>query len=222
MSLKEGYCELCASVAPITGNQTGSNPRSHCNRGRSVFCCDHRRRSFSTPRAQSHEPSDQRVGCGAKQLSNDQRLLGHGGGRAGPDTRALSGSNSLRAKVRLVLLGAWAAGVLIAMIFPMDPDGAPRTISGTIHETAGPLTFLSLTIGMALVSWHFKQSEKWRSFHRPALILSVVYLAAFLATFLSFVTGSGLTGRAQRIALATGVTWVILVATRLRSVAILA
>ena len=73
---------------------------------------------------------------------------------------------------------------------------------------------------MILVSWRFKHSEKWRPLHRPALVLSVVFLAAFLGTFLSFVTGSGLLGLAQRIALATAVIWMILVAARLCSVAL--
>jgi Protein of unknown function (DUF998) len=125
-----------------------------------------------------------------------------------------------RSRAGLVLLGAWAVGVLIAMIFPMDAEGAPQTISGAIHQTDGPPTFLSLTIGMILVSWRFKHSEKWRPLYRPALVLSVVFLAAFLGTFLSFVTGTGLLGLAQRIALATAVIWMILVAARLRSAAL--
>jgi hypothetical protein len=45
-------------------------------------------------------------------------------------------------------------------------------------------------------------------------------LAAFLATFFGFVTGSGFMGLTQRIALATAVTWMLLTAVRLRSVAL--
>lgn len=125
-----------------------------------------------------------------------------------------------RSRIGLGLLGVWSVGVLIAMIFPIDLEGAPQTISGTIHQTSGPLTFLSLTAGMFLVSWRFKQDEKWRPFYRTALILSLVMLAAYIGTFLSFITGSGLLGLAQRIALATAVTWMILTAARLRSEAL--
>jgi hypothetical protein len=125
-----------------------------------------------------------------------------------------------RSRIGLGLLGVWAVGLLIAMLFPTDPGGVALTITGMIHQSAGPPTFLSLTAGMILVSWRFKQSEKWRPFHRPALILSAVFLLAFVATFLSFVTGSGLLGLAQRIALATAVVWISLTATRLRSMAL--
>ena len=82
----------------------------------------------------------------------------------------------------------------------------------------GPLTFLSLTAGAILVSRRFKHDETWRPFHRTALILSLVLLAAFIGTFLSIATESGFAGLAQRIYLATFVTWFLLTAARLRSV----
>ena len=125
-----------------------------------------------------------------------------------------------RSRIGLALLGAWAVGVLIAMIFPMDVDGAPQTISGMIHKTAGPLTFLTLSVGMLLVSSRFKQDAKWLPIHRTALILSLVMLVAFLATFFGFITGSGTMGLTQRIALATAVTWMVLTAACLRSLAL--
>jgi len=125
--------------------------------------------------------------------------------------------HSARYRAGLVLLSAWAIGVIIAMIFPMDADGAPPTLSGTIHQSAGPLTFLSLTAGIIFMSWAFQQDDAWRSFSRTALILSLVMLAAFVATFFSFATDSGTVGIAQRIALATAVTWMLLTASRLRS-----
>ena len=123
-----------------------------------------------------------------------------------------------RSRTGLALLTAWAVGVFIAMSFPMDPDGVASTISGTIHQTAGPLTFLALTVGMICVSWAFQKDAKWRLFYRIALALSVVMLAAFVATFLSFATDSGTVGIAQRIALATAVIWMLLTAMRIRSV----
>jgi hypothetical protein len=122
-----------------------------------------------------------------------------------------------RSRLGLALLTGWAVGVFIAMIFPMDADGAPQTISGTIHQTAGPLTFLTLTLGMILLSWRFRQDAKWLPLYRTALVLSLVMLVAFLATFIGFVTGAGFMGLTQRIALATAVTWMLLIAIRLRS-----
>jgi hypothetical membrane protein len=124
---------------------------------------------------------------------------------------------SIQSRIGLALLVAWATGVMIAMIFPMDARGAAPTISGTIHRTAGPLTFLSLTAGMILLSLAFRRDDKWRPINRTALTLSLVMLAAFVATFLSFATDSGTVGIAQRIALATAVTWMLLVAVRVRA-----
>jgi hypothetical protein len=124
---------------------------------------------------------------------------------------------SARSRAGLALLGMWATGVLIAMIFPMDVDGAPPTTAGAIHQTAGPLTFLCLTAGMIFVSWAFRRAEEWRPFYPTALALSLAMLVAFVATFLSFATDSGTVGIAQRVALATAVTWMLLTAARLRS-----
>ena len=125
-----------------------------------------------------------------------------------------------RSRIGLGLLGLWAVGVLIAMTFPIDLEGAPQTISGTIHGINGPLAFFSLTGGVTLVSRRFKQDEKWRPFHRTALTLSLIMLAAFIATFLNIATESGFAGLCQRIFLAAFVTWFFLTAVRLRSIAI--
>jgi hypothetical protein len=129
-------------------------------------------------------------------------------------------SQPARSRIGLGLMGLWGVGVLIAMLFPIDLDGAPQTLSGMIHRINGPLTFLSLTAGVILVSRRFKHDEKWRPFHRSALILSLVMLAAFIATPLSVATESGLAGLCQRISLATFVTWFLLTAARLRSMAL--
>jgi bacteriorhodopsin len=124
-----------------------------------------------------------------------------------------------RSSIGLGLLGLWGVGILIAMSFPIDPEGAPQTVSGTIHRINGPLAFLSLTAGTILVSRRFKHDQQWRPFHRTALILSLLMVAAFVATFLNIATGSGFAGLCQRIFLAVFVTWFVLTAARLRSLA---
>ncbi len=124
-----------------------------------------------------------------------------------------------RSRSGLALLGLWAVGVLIAMIFPLNEVGAAETVSSTIHRAAGPLTFISLTAGVMLVSWRFKHSDEWRPLYQPALILSLVIVAAFVATFLTLglFPESGIGGLSQRILLATVVTWFLLTAVRLRT-----
>jgi hypothetical protein len=122
-----------------------------------------------------------------------------------------------RSRSGINLLCIWATGVLIAMMFPLDPVGVPPTLSHTIHQGTAPFTFLSLAVGMFLVSWRFKHDQHWMPLHRTALILSLIVLAAFVATFITFISGSAIFGLVQRITLAVAATWLLLTATRLRS-----
>jgi hypothetical protein len=126
---------------------------------------------------------------------------------------------SARSRTGLALLGIWAVGVLIAMIFPIDLTDAPRTTAGTIHRITGPLAFLSLSFGAILVSRRLKQDDNWRPIHRFALTLSVFMLAAFIVTGLNIATDSGFAGLFQRIVLVAFVTWFVLLAARLRAIA---
>lgn len=129
-------------------------------------------------------------------------------------------SQPARSRIGLGLLGLWGVCALIAMTFPIDLEGVPPTLSGTIHRINGRLAFTSLTVGVILVSWRFKQDQKWRPYHRFALILSLVMLAAYIATPLAFATESEVVGLIQRTSLATFVTWFLLTAARLRSTVI--
>lgn len=117
----------------------------------------------------------------------------------------------------LVFLGLWGIGVAIAMTFPIDAEGAPVTLSGTIHQSAGPLTFLCASIGVTLLSLRFGHDENWRPLQRVALVLSLVIAAGFVATAYNFFTGGEFGGLMQRIVLATIVMWMLLIAARLRS-----
>lgn len=116
----------------------------------------------------------------------------------------------------LVFLGMWAVGVTVAMIFPIDPGGVPVTLAGTIHQTAGPPTFLCVTMGVALISWRLGRDEHWRSLRWALLTLALVVAVGFAATAYTFFTGVEIAGLMQRIVLAAVVTWIVLVATRLR------
>jgi hypothetical protein len=44
-------------------------------------------------------------------------------------------SQRARSWIGLGLLGVWGVGVLIAMSFPIDPEGATQTVPGTIHRS---------------------------------------------------------------------------------------
>ena len=125
-----------------------------------------------------------------------------------------------QSRLGLGLLAIWAMGVFIAMLFPIDLDGVPQTLPGTIHAINGPLTFLSLTIGVLLVSRSFKQDETWRPIYRSAVLLSLLMLVEFVGVPLAMATGSGLAGLAQRIFLVTFGTWFVMTAMHLCAIAV--
>jgi hypothetical protein len=121
-----------------------------------------------------------------------------------------------QSRVGLVFLGVFGIGLLVAATFPIDLEGAPQTLAGTIHRINGPLTFLSLVVGINLVSRKLKHDERWRPTHRIASVLALVMIPEFLAGGLAAARETG-AGIAQRILVATFATWFLVIAIRLRS-----
>jgi hypothetical protein len=121
-----------------------------------------------------------------------------------------------QSRVGLVFLGVFSIGLLVAATFPIDLEGAPQTLAGTIHRINGPLTFLSLVVGINLVSRKLKHDERWRPTHRIASVLALVMIPEFLAGGLAAARETG-AGIAQRILVATFATWFLVIAIRLRS-----
>jgi hypothetical protein len=125
-------------------------------------------------------------------------------------------SKPAQSRLGLGLLGVFGIGLLVAATFPIDLDGAPETLAGTIHAINGPLIFLSLIVGTNLVSRRFKQDVRWRPIHRVASVLALIMIPEFVAGGLaaSRETGAGI---AQRILVLTFVAWFVLTALRLRA-----
>jgi hypothetical protein len=124
--------------------------------------------------------------------------------------------HSARSRIGLMLLGVWAVGVLVAMSFPINPEGTTQTATG-IHRINGPLTFLSLTMGTILVSKSFSRDKNWQPIYRSALSLSVVMLVMFIITGVNIAIASGFEGLCQRVFLIMFATWFILTTLHLRS-----
>ena len=127
-------------------------------------------------------------------------------------------SSSSRSKAGLTLLGIWAIGCLIALTFPIAPEGTLSNMADKIHRTNGPITFLCLTLGTNFISLSFRRDENWRSIYRSALTLSIIMLLIFVSVIINFSGGLRLEGMLQRIYLTIFSMWFIIIALHLRKI----
>lgn len=130
---------------------------------------------------------------------------------------AKAARSTARSRVALALLGVWAVGALIAMLFPIGPEGAAPNLANTVHRINGPLAFLALSLGALLTSVGFVHDEWWRPIRRAAIALSLIMVAGFVGLAVSLATGGAYSGLLQRILLTAVVAWYVLTALRLRS-----
>jgi hypothetical membrane protein len=122
-----------------------------------------------------------------------------------------------RSYVGLFLLGLYGISVLLAGIFPIDVGGEATTF-GTIHNFVGNIAFFGFPIAVILLSLGMGKDERWRSFRRPALALSMVVVLTVIFTIVGSNLGIGY-GVTQRIANVATLVWMLAVALHLRSVA---
>src|SRR5919112_588102 len=122
-----------------------------------------------------------------------------------------------RSYVGLLLLGLYGVSVLLAGIFPIDVGGEATTF-GIIHNVVGNISFIGFPIAVILLSLGMGKDERWRSFRRPALALSLVVVLTVILTIVGFKLGIGF-GVTQRIANVAALVWMLFVALHLRSLA---
>jgi hypothetical protein len=127
-------------------------------------------------------------------------------------------SRQARSPLGLGLLAVFGTGLLVAAAFPIDLEGAPQTLAGSIHSINGPIAFLSLTAGTNLVSRRFKLDVKWLPRHRIASALALVMIPVFIAGGVAAARETG-AGIAQRVLLVTFAAWYMVVAFHLRATA---
>jgi hypothetical membrane protein len=110
-----------------------------------------------------------------------------------------------------------AAGLLdvTSAIFHTNRSGAPATTTSDIHLTAGITTFVLMVLAMFAMVRRFRRSERWSAFALPTLIWSVVAFATF---FLIPILGAADFGLAQRLFVATWLSWLLTTALRARHV----
>src|ERR687894_3085357 len=122
-----------------------------------------------------------------------------------------------RSYVGLFLLGVYSASELLAGIFPIDVGGETTTV-GAIHNIVGNIAFFAFPIAVILLSLGMGKDERWRSFRRPALALSVLVVLTVILTIVGSNPGIGF-GVTQRIFNVAALVWMLAVALQLRSVA---
>jgi hypothetical protein len=122
-----------------------------------------------------------------------------------------------RSYVGLFLLGLYGVSELMAAIFPIDVGGE-ATMVGTIHNIVGNISFFGFPIAVILLSLGMGKDERWRSFRRTALAVSVLVVLTVILTMVGFNIGIGF-GLTQRLANVTALAWMLLVALHLRSLA---
>lgn len=125
-----------------------------------------------------------------------------------------------------VLVGLFGINVILAGIFPTDAVDAEgqvqsQTTAGIVHFAVALLAYAIAIAGMLVLSGTFKRDARWRSFWPFSLALALAGLVVFLTLFfLPVPNGNQWAGLYQRVFVGTIVSWLILAAIRLRSIAV--
>ena len=122
-----------------------------------------------------------------------------------------------RSSAGIVLLCLSGVATLVTGIFRTDLKGALQTTSGNIHIIAALVTYIGLAAAFILLSQRFRHDPQWKSFRGLALALALAALVG-LVVFLG-ASGTELAGLFQRIYTLLFLIWLLLTASRLRSIA---
>jgi hypothetical membrane protein len=112
-----------------------------------------------------------------------------------------------------ILLTIAALAAFTSGIFHTNADNAPSTTESDIHMVAGITVFLSMVVAMFVFAWRFRRDPRWRSFARPTLIWAVAGAVTFLLIPL---VGDPWFGLAQRLQIATWLSWLLVTSLRAR------
>lgn len=112
------------------------------------------------------------------------------------------------ALLTLAAVAAFASGV-----FHTNANGTPGTTESNIHTVAGITVFLTMVAAMYVFAWRFRRDPRWRSFAAPTLFWA---LAGTITFFLIPFAGDPRFGLAQRLHIATWLSWLLVTAIRTR------
>ena len=104
-----------------------------------------------------------------------------------------------------------AFGDAIAGLFPADPVSTePMTSAGIVHMVGGLMRFVSLAIGLPLLSSVLKKNEHWQKQGSLLNLLGILFVPVLLGT-LFVLAPLGLFGIGQRIFIGTALAWMFIV-----------
>jgi hypothetical protein len=99
------------------------------------------------------------------------------------------------------------SGLLSFVSAFVHADGSgPTTTHGQIHKLAGIATFILITAAMFSLIRAFRRDPAWRPIATPTLAWALIAVASF---FLIPISGNAYFGVAQRIMLATLISWLL-------------
>lgn len=111
----------------------------------------------------------------------------------------------------LLVLAAVAA--VASGVFHTNANGTPATTESNIHTVVGITVFLTMVTAMYVFAWRFRRDPRWRSFATPTLYWAIAGTVTF---FLIPVAGDSRFGLAQRLHIATWLSWLLITAIRTR------
>jgi hypothetical protein len=126
--------------------------------------------------------------------------------------------------VGTLLLAVYGAGAILSAIFPTDPvesagvvwaQAAPNMI---VHMIVGLVSFLSVTVGVVMLTWTFSWDARWRQLTTWFALLATGTVSLFIAQSVEQVT-SPRAGLMQRLLVTIIAAWLILAALRVRALA---
>jgi hypothetical membrane protein len=134
-----------------------------------------------------------------------------------------SGLRTRRRWIAPAIVAWWALGLLMAGLFPLRENADGQTYDSTgLHQPNGAVFFLSMWVGLGILSWCLRPDLRWRDLVPYTMITSVALAALFgVLAALAIPDSAPLhpwAGLLQRLVLAVWFPCLVVLAARLRKV----
>jgi uncharacterized protein DUF998 len=133
------------------------------------------------------------------------------------------GLRTRRWRIACAIVAWWAVGLLMAGLFPLRENADGQTYDSTgLHQPNGAVFFLSMWVGLGILSWCLRPDLRWRDLVPYTMITSVALAVLFgVLAALAIPDSAPLhpwAGLLQRLVLAVWFPCLVVLAARLRKV----